>query len=285
MRLRSLGIRFVDLLLYGDFWIAACATALVWQTQHLLLGTARWSPLVAFVWSGTLFTYALHRSIGLRKLAAFADHGRYRIIVRFRRHIRVYAALGAAGALYTFWLLSPVLRWWIVVPAVVSVGYVLPVPGLGGRRLRDLAGLKIFLIAGSFAWVTVVLPAVEAGLLDQWYVWLLVTERAAFVFALTVPFDVRDRRIDAAADVTTLPALLGNRGAIRLALLALALAIGCSLLLYRLDVYAPRVAVAVVLSLLVSGYFVHLAPRRQHDYYFTGLLDGLMLLQAGWVLG
>lgn len=282
--MRSFLQRLVDLLLYGDFWIAACATALVWQTQTVLTGTARLSPLAGFVWFSTLFTYALHRSIGLRKMAAFDERGRYRIIVRYRYHIRLYAAVGAVGALITFWSLSPTLRWWIVLPALVSVGYVLPVPGLGGRRLRDLPGIKIFLIAGSFTWVTVILPAVEAYALGQWYVWLLALERACFVFALTVPFDVRDRHIDAAARVPTLPALLGNRRAIQLALVALAVAAAATLFLYRLDVYAPGTTVAILLSLLVSSYFVHLAPRRRHDYYFTGLLDGMMLLQAGLVV-
>ena len=282
--MKRLGLQFVDLLLYGDFWIAACATALVWQSQTILVGAPQPTPLVPFVFFSTVFVYALHRSIGLRKMAAYTERGRYHVIARFRYHIRLYAFIGAVAAAYFFWLMPAMLRWWIVLPGAASIGYVLPVPGLRGRRLRDLPGLKIFLVAGSFAWVSVVLPAVEQGLAGQWLVWAMAAERFLFVFALTVPFDVRDLHIDVPAAVKTLPQLLGVPGAIRLAWALLLASSLVALALYRLDWYAAPVVAALLMSYAVTAYFIGVAPRRRHDYFFTGLLDGLMLLQSAVVV-
>ena len=282
--MRQLGLRFVDMLLYGDFWIAACATALVWQTQTILLGAPRMTPLVLFVFCSTLFVYALHRSIGLRKMAAFSRQGRYRIITRFRYHIRIYALLGALSAAYFFWLLPAQVRWWVVLPGLASIGYVLPVPGLHGRRLRDLPGIKIFLVAGSFAWVSVILPAVASGVVGQWFVWIMAAERALFIFALTLPFDIRDLHIDAPAAVKTLPQVLGMWGAVRLGYALLCLVGVLAFGLFWVDFYAATTLAALLISYAITAYFIGLSPRRQHDYFFTGLLDGLMLLQATLVM-
>ena len=283
--MRRLGLQFVDLLLYGDFWIAACATALVWQTQAVLLGEPRMTPLVVFVFFSTLFVYALHRSIGLRKMAAFSHAGRYRIITRFRHHIRLYALIGGLAAAYFFWLLPGEVHRWVVLPGLSAIGYVLPVPGLRGRRLRDLPGIKIFLVAGSFAWVTVILPAVAHGLVGQWLVWAMACERTLFIFALTLPFDIRDLHIDVHSAVRTLPQVLGVRGAVRLAYGLLLVAGILALLLWRVDYYTGATAGGLCFTFGLSAYFIRWAPQRRHDYYFTGLLDGLLLLQAAVVMG
>ena len=160
----------------------------------------------------------------------------------------------------------------------------LPVPGLHGRRLRDLPGIKIFLVAGSFAWVSVILPAVASGVVGQWFVWIMAAERALFIFALTLPFDIRDLHIDAPAAVKTLPQVLGMWGAVRLGYALLCLAGVLAFGLFWVDFYAATTLAALLISYAITAYFIGLSPRRQHDYFFTGLLDGLMLLQATLVM-
>ena len=77
---------FLDLLFYGNFWIALCSTVLVLQTKQLLYGSWEIGWLEGFVFASTLFLYALHRISGLRQMATFADKGRFLVITRFKHH-------------------------------------------------------------------------------------------------------------------------------------------------------------------------------------------------------
>jgi len=60
--------KFIDLLLFGNFWIALCAVAMTWQTELLLFGAIEWTYLTSFVFFSTLFLYAIHRIVGLVKV-------------------------------------------------------------------------------------------------------------------------------------------------------------------------------------------------------------------------
>ncbi|MEO1714584.1 MAG: hypothetical protein AAFU60_14730, partial [Bacteroidota bacterium] len=196
----------VNLVLYGNFWIALAALCLTWQTEFLLLGA--FNPYSEAAWlnfGGTLFLYALHRLVGMEKVKAFADQGRYYIIARYASHIKVYSVLGALLAAWFFWQLSWSTRWIMILPGILSLGYVLPILA-GGKRLRDLHYLKIFLVAGVWSWLTVIVPAWELGLGANIPAWVLFFERSLFVFSITIPFDIRDLQVDQHTQVQTIPA-------------------------------------------------------------------------------
>lgn len=277
--------KIIDLLLYGNFWIAAAAVAMSWQTELILTGRQWYGALSWFIFCATLCLYAAHRLIGMEKVAAFRDRGRFQIIVRYRRHILFYALLAAAGGAWAFFRLSAEVRWGIIPPALFSLAYVLPVFGRQ-RRLRDLHYIKIFLIAGVWAWVTVVLPALSLDLERNIPLWIMFGERLCFVFAITLPFDIRDLQVDAHARVRTLPALLGPAATRRLAAVALLLMLCLSFLNYRLEAYSTGVFLALLLSAALAWPLIYFSGRMKHDYYFSGLLDGLMVVQfaAVWLL-
>ncbi|MEN0002974.1 MAG: hypothetical protein AAF798_02475 [Bacteroidota bacterium] len=273
----------IDLLLYGNFWIAAAASAMCLQTQWLLTGQLHWNPLVFFVFSATLCLYALHRIVGLQKVKPFQDHGRYLVIARFKYHILVYAILGLLGSAYFFFQLQQPIQLALVLPSILSIAYVIPILGRK-RRLRDFHFIKIFLIALVWAWITVGVPGINQQLSWSLHLWLMTVERALFIFAITLPFDIRDLQIDQFTSVKTLPQQLGVKGTKWLALTLLTLAFGASLLNYQIDAYTLKNLLALTLSYLLALACNLLADRIQHDYFFTGLVDGLMLIQCLLIL-
>jgi hypothetical protein len=222
MEENNIGKKFIDFLLYGNFWIAFCALCMLWQTQWLLNDAFGGDPLSAYVFFSTLFLYAVHRIVGIRKVRPFLEWERFRVISRYRKHIQVYAVASGLGALWFFFQLNHKIQLAVVIPALLSMGYAVPVL-TGKRRLRDIHLIKIFLIAGVWAWVTVLLPALQAGRLMSWTTFFLFPERFAFIFAITIPFDIRDFRVDKAAEVQTLPHALGIDRSLLLAYLALAM--------------------------------------------------------------
>ncbi|MEQ8704108.1 MAG: hypothetical protein RIC19_09330 [Phaeodactylibacter sp.] len=275
--MRALLIALLDLLFYSNVWIALAAVGMAAQTQFLLLGKGEPTALLGFIFFATLFLYAVHRIIGLKKSEPFANTGRYAVIARFRSHIVFYAGMaGLCAALFLFQMPLFLIAG-LVAPCLLALLYVLPV--WKGYRLRDLHYVKIFLIAITWSWITVFLVGLELGMTWSTPLYVMLLERALFVFAITIPFDIRDMEIDAFNKVKTLPATLGLRKSQRLAGLSLALMLLLSALNYYWDVYTLGDFVALVLSACLSGMLIFLSDRTRHDYFFTGLIDGMMLLQ------
>lgn len=250
------------------------AAAQVAQSQLLLKGGFVLTPSLGFVFSGTLFLYALHRINGLDQVAPFTGFGRYKVISSHKSHILVYALLGLAGAGVCFLLLPWPVQWRLMLPGLIALGYVIPA-GKGGKRLRDLHFLKIFLIAVVWAWITVWLPAAEAGLGLERSVMLMALERATFIFAITLPFDVRDMRIDQHTRVKTLPAFLGIPLTVALSFFLLLL----MMIFAGMNHYPPGVMTALGISAALSAALSAFSYKIEHDYYFSGLLDGMMAVQ------
>lgn len=270
----------VNWLLYSNVFIALCAWGMTVQTTYLLpRHTITTSPaLQGLVFFSTLLVYALHRLVSASKVGDALPIERFDIVRSYQRHIWGYAGLGLMGSLGCFVLLSRPLQIALLLPGLLSLGYVLPFWGKEGRRLRDVHYLKIFLIAGVWAYVTVGLPALEAGI--PWpRILAMGVERSLFIFLITLPFDLRDARLDAYHAVKTIPTQVGVRFTRYLAM-AIALLWALSVaLLYP----APQWGALWASGVLALGLVLY-APKVQHDYYYTGLLDGTMLVQAGLVV-
>ena len=277
--LRSL----IDLLFYGNFWIAACAMAMSLQTQYILTGKFSWHPFQFFVFFATLFLYAIHRIVGLKKVSPFKEQGRYKVISRFKDHILVYALLSVLLAGWFYWQLSFKFSWMFFIPCLISLAYVLPVLGKK-RRLRDFGFLKIFLIAITWAWVTVILSAREVYFHHYIPAILMFLERTFFIFAITLPFDIRDLEIDKHTQLKTLPSQLGNHKTKILGGISLFLMIGCSFINYSINAYQLSDLLALIISALLSMGLIYYSDKVKHDYYFTGLIDGMMLVQLLLIL-
>lgn len=275
--MRALLFALLDLLLYSNLWIAVAAVGMAAQTQLLLTGKIEPTPLLGFIFFATLFLYAVHRIVGLKRSGPFTGSGRYAVIARFRTHIGFYA--GMAGLCAGLFLLQMPLALilGLSAPCLLALLYVLPV--WKGYRLRDVHYIKIFLIAITWSWITVFLVALELGMTWSIPLYIILLERAFFVFAITIPFDIRDLEIDAFNKVKTLPAALGVRQSQRLAGLSLLVMLLLSALSYYWDVYTLPDFTALVFSACLSGVLIFLSDRVRHDYYFTGLLDGMMFLQ------
>lgn len=236
--------------------------------------------LLIFIFCATVTTYALHRLISLQKTKPFQEKGRFRIILNTRRSILIYALIGAIGAAITLFYLPFRIQLTLVLPILLSLGYVLPFLK-NGKRLRDVHGIKIFLIAIVWAYVGVVLPAVALERYDA-AVWWILSERALFIFSITLAFDIRDLAIDQHTDVETLPSYLGEERTKKLAwatLCAMIVVVSCN------PVYDLRIWATLLFSAILSGYLVQNANAQRHDYYYTAVLDGMILLQAALVCG
>ncbi|NRB63333.1 MAG: hypothetical protein HRU40_09975 [Saprospiraceae bacterium] len=271
-------ILLIDLVLYSNLWIALGALFLTLQTRWLLLGTAQLTVLDGFIMCATLFVYAVHRIIALQKQKNAYVKKRFRTIARRRVDISFYALLAAVGSVIFFFQLPAPIQVSTIVPAMLSILYVMPI-FRGKKRLRDFNYLKVFLVAIVWTWVTVILPATDQAVLELVPTKLIALERFLFIFAITIPFDIRDLHLDQAASVRTLPTKVGLKKARILSLTLLFLACVIAFYLYHLDTYSLPVWCGWMCSALLAVPLIIKAHPHKHDYYFTGLIDGLMIIQ------
>ncbi|MEM9886537.1 MAG: UbiA family prenyltransferase [Bacteroidota bacterium] len=273
-------IKFLNLLFYSNAWIALAAACSVWQTL-LFISEAPFSdnlPILVFTFTSTLFIYALHRIEGLKKVKNFQGKGRYLVISSFKSHITIYAILGGLSSFVSFLFLNWNTQIALLLPAILSLGYVLPALNKK-RRLRDLHFIKIFLIAIVWTWVGVLLPVLEVGFpIDERVIWLLL-ERFCFIFAITLPFDIRDLEIDRHTKVKTIPALLGAKKSKLLALASLGLLLLCCWMNVWEELYRVHHFLLFALHAFFTAIIIYFTHKDRHDYYFTGILDGTIIFQ------
>ncbi len=274
----SLIKKIIDLILYGNFWIALGALALTFQTQLILKGSFQLDNVSWFVFFATFLLYALHRIVGILRLKDFLEIERFAVISRFRHHIIIYAVLASIGALYFFFQLIWQVQLALFIPAFLSLGYVLPFFGKK-RRLRDFDQIKIYLIVGVWAFVTVILTFIDSGRALNFEIIFMILERGIFIFAITLPFDIRDLHVDQHGKVKTIPAVIGIDKTKQLSYATLALALVLAIINYYSGFYDLKIVIGLAISYLISAWLISFSTTERHDYFYSGLLDGTMILQ------
>ncbi len=277
-------------LVFSNFYIAVAGLLLTHQTYLQLRVPTEWGPLPLFVFSATLAVYNLDRLSGASDEDHVAASERHRWIDAHRSTLWGLATLGGLGALALLPML-PSRIWLALIPlGLLSLGYSLPL--VWGRegpyRLKDVAGLKIVLIACVWAGATGVLPAIEhLDALDHSAVILVAVERGLYIFALTLPFDLRDLERDREAGIRTIPMYLGARPT---RWLAVALMGGWIVLVtwhygWSTTSWTPP----LVASAGLTAATLARGGEDRDELYYVGLLDGMMIVQwmlvAGWSLG
>lgn len=271
--------KLADLILYSSVWVAICA-ALQVQLTYIILDSS--SPGVdtytVFIFCGTLALYCLHRLIGLGTIQDLNDAGgRFKVIKAYQAHIKVYCTIGFAGGIIAFLFLSHSIWPYVVIPAILAGAYVVPIPGIG-RRLRDYPLLKIFVLAVTWAFLTVCVPALSSGQSEIQTIVPMYLERAALIFALTIPFDIRDASADDKNGVRTLPNVIGFRYSKMAGILALSVSASLGTYLYLSGTYSAMFLGGSIAVYIVTAALVAFSNPDRSDYYFTGAVDGMMIL-------
>jgi hypothetical protein len=272
-----------DFYLFGNVHIALCAVALTFGTQAFF-GLHLRRELLAFIFCGTLFGYNLHRLP-----SAFAGKT---VSQSFKRHhwtvkhrVLLATVTGLAGIIFVWsfsrlYLRSQTLA---LIPAALSLAYAFPIIPTGRKwtELREIPGLKIFVVAFTWACCCGMLPIASAHApgtpwLAAALAWTIVC--AALILALTVPFDIRDLYYDA-AHLKTLPAWLGIKRSIGVATVALILSGTIPFVIWRsLHVGTVAQAAGCAIWSFIAWVFVYKSSPERHEYYFSFWIDALLVV-------
>lgn len=259
---------------YSNLFVSLCATGLT-LLSYVLIEAAPNLVVAGFVFASTLAVYNADR------LFAGSEHDRsqrHKWIASHRPLLWGASVIACASLLALLPLLPKAVMYMVFPLAAISSLYFFPVlPGPSGlRRLKDVAGVKTFVVAMVWALVTVGLPLADVGQMEL----ALLGERAFFIFAITLPFEIRDLERDRAAGVLSIPHILGVPRTKGLAILLLLLFAGSALFHYSNPMHAMALALSGVLTIPLIGA-THV---DRGDFFYSVLMDGTMLIQVGLVM-
>lgn len=282
VQLKNIFIRLFDFIIYGNVLIAICAAMSTLSTAFILNNLINKNDLklALFVGAATFFLYNLHKPITYFLRKQFIDNQRFRKTKTFQTPLSILTVLAGIYCFYFFFKLALNAQILLIGMAFLSLGYVLPILG-NGRRLRDLAYLKIFLIAIVWAAITVVFPLLDLNIpMRNTFVSQLFIERACFIFALCIPFDIRDMDWDIKTNVKTIPLSIGVKNAKIMGISALIIAILMVLFLKSKAIYSEIICIKSIIIYLISILILIKTNKTYNDYFFYGLVDGMILIQS-----
>jgi 4-hydroxybenzoate polyprenyltransferase len=272
----------IDFLLHGNFFIALCAVAMVLQTNYLREFQVAGSALLIFIYAATFFLYNIHKYISLWLRPELLDTQRFAQFKRFDIPLSILTYMAAMLSFDTYMTLGMDIKKIVFYYACGASLYVIPF--FKGKRIRDIYFIKNVWIAGIWACMVVALPAFALGR-DWWATdTVLMLEKFFFVFALTIPFDIRDMSIDTQSGIKTIPLSMGVEKAKRVAYIALCWSFLMAFVLFYFQNYSLETVLKMGISLLFTAFFIKKMTTNQDDYFYYLGIDGLMILQTCIVL-
>ena len=268
-------MRWFRFLLSHSIFASLCAVALCYQT-FVLLHIEHSIVLYAFVFFSTLSSYNFYWFLSKYSF------GQKLGLKQFLRTNIVYVILfttAGLGMLYCLFYLPYILTH-VAVAIFLTLLYSMPLwPFAWAKYLRKAGLLKTILLASTWAYVTVIIPASSGMAAATTPVVSLWIARFFFVAMLCVIFDRRDIKLDEAHGVHSIATDLSKATLNRLMLLAFLIyqAAGLLFRFYFSDHY--QFIVFIITGLAVGWvYLLSLKPRGYFFYYF--IVDGLMLFSA-----
>lgn len=220
-----------------------------------------------------------------RRVRWFFEH--YRLMVTF-------TIVSLLSLIPLFFLVSMESRILLIFLAIISFFYSIPLFTIGDQKfgLRNIPGLKQFLITMVWTMSTVLLPILEAHAhhltdISMRDTTILIGKRFLFIAALTIPFDIRDLFEDRQSGLKTVPVIWGEKNAYLFCQLLLAGYL-VLLLLFRNNGF-NAIFWALFITTLLTGWLIFKSKWEKNEYYYFFFMDGVLILQylvlvlVGWL--
>jgi hypothetical protein len=172
--------KLARLIVFGSFFIAACAVALCIESNLLLSLPLNNFAFYLFVFCATILQYNLHYLI--KKKANFNSE-RFSWSQRNKQLHKIFSAISFAGVSISLFFLQLQHFKVVAVLCIIATLYSFPVLPLKKKRLKEFGLLKIIILSLEWALVTVWLPLAQENLFTT-TTWLIFLRRFIFIFIL-----------------------------------------------------------------------------------------------------
>lgn len=274
----------LDFLLFSNVFMALCAVAQALVTFWLIKSTPDY-PVLALLFTSTLGIYNFCILISKPKNPQQSPYLRVRWFFAHYRLMVTFTIVSLLSLIPLFFLVSSSSRILLVFLAVISFCYGLPLFSLDDKKfgLRNIPGLKPFLITIVWTLSVVLLPIMQTQEVQVTMhdTIILLAKRFLFIFALTVPFDIRDLFHDNELGVRTIPVMLGEKLAYQFCQVLLG---GYIVLLFIYQKTFNADFLSLTFVAFLTGWLIFKSKWEKNEYYYFFYLDGVLILQYLFLL-
>lgn len=267
-------MKWLHFILSHSIFISICAAALCLQTYWLLHIEPN-KFFVGFIFFSTVCSYNFYWLISKY---SFSSKNQFRLFIYKNQSYLILfflAGIGMAGCV--LYLQNYLL--YILIAILLTLLYSLPLWPFGFVKFAKKAGfLKTILLAATWAYVTVLLPALPVFEIDSMPVWALFSARFCFMLLLCILFDMRDMQMDKMRALHSLATDVSKKqlAVILYAAFGLYIIAGIFVRNYFSD---TNQQIAFVLTGVLVWVVYQLSLQKPRGYYFYYfLVDGLMLI-------
>ncbi|MDB5008089.1 MAG: hypothetical protein JWP45_2482 [Mucilaginibacter sp.] len=244
-------------------------------------------PVFAVVWLLFTSTLGIYNFCILISKPKQPDKSPYKRVRWFFSHYRLmvtFTIVSLLSLIPLFFLISIESRILLIFLGIISFFYSIPVFTLGDQKfgLRNIPGLKQFLITLVWTMSTVLLPVLEAHNLHLTSIsmrdtTILIGKRFLFIAALTIPFDIRDLFDDRQSGLKTVPVVWGEKKAY---LFCQILLVGYLVLLFLFRNGGFNASFfPLATTAFLTGWLIFKAKWEKNEYYYFFFIDGVLILQ------
>ena len=247
----------------SNIWVAFCVLGLT-ASSEILLGATDFK-VTQFVFFATIFAYNFQR---IARVNQGEEHARKDWLTKNKTAIYLLMLFSITMAIYmavNFKLNTQIA---IFFTAAASILYPF--------GLRKIPFAKIFII--SFVWMgsTMLLLVLENNISISQNVILHLVARFLFVFAITIPFDIRDLKYDAQT-LRTIPLFFGAARARFIAVFVLFISGIISIFQYfDLGLIFPNL-LALILLYLAASILILKSDKKKGERYFSFWVESLSI--------
>ncbi|MEZ5048670.1 MAG: hypothetical protein R2766_03360 [Saprospiraceae bacterium] len=267
--------KFFKIYLYGNFHIALGAASITLMT-YLSTNKTVDNDYIALIFCATLCLYNLHRIIASK--IEYQHFGIRRFFIA-QQHLKFHYFLVLISALIGLYFLQFLKSYMFLVffiLGMISLLYVFPIFN-SKRILRDFPLTKSISVGIVWSAITATIPLIESGFHVNTISWLSL-ERFLFITAITIPFDIRDLKVENENHVITIPGFFGVRNS-KLISIGLLLFASAILLQYTsVFIISLEALIAFEITYFISCILIIKSNESRGDWYYNGLMDGMVIL-------
>jgi len=275
-------LKALSFIIHSNILIALAALALTLATQVQLGMSPQLHPYLAAIFLATLFDYNLHRFLAINNNPETENIDKFKWTNEHTYILRTLIILSFIGLVIVLFFLRKEILYLLIPLAFLSFLYSFPLPGKKKHhfRLLQLTGMKTLLIAVVWSGVTVLVPVFFGKQSFHFqHVAFLFAERFTFIFAIAIPFDIRDMETDTHDSKKTIPIQFGKNIALKISNLAMLGSLSIAIFHY-LNSNMLFILPAYIFSIVLTLIFINNRVMKNLPFYYHGILDGCILLHA-----
>ncbi len=286
--MKKVFLQAFDFLLFSNVFMALCAVAQGLVTFYLM-GSKPVEAVLGLLFTSTLGIYNFSILFPKPLNPQQSAHKRVRWFFSHYRLMVTFTIVCLMSLVPLFFLISTESRILLIFLGVISFGYNIPLFTIGEQKfsLRNIPGLKQFLITLVWTMSTVLLPIMEAqhhqlASISMRDTTILIAKRFLLIGALTVPFDIRDLFEDRQSGLKTVAVVWGEKKAY---LFCQALLAGYVVLLFLFREQGFNADFfALTITVILMGWLIFKSSWEKNEYYYFFYMDGVLILQYLFLL-